>query len=269
MSPSTPVAAAVETVVVDGVAVAVEHLGAGPATIVVVHGEDGTVFLDPFLTALAARHRVAVVHLPGWGVTPPDERVQGVDDLALLVDDYVTQHAPHAAVVGLSFGAWVVAHAAAVHGTAFGRIALVSPVGIKTVARDERSYVDIWASSDEALRAALYGDSARAPDLASADDDVFVRLAHANEAVARHAWEPYLHDPKLARRLHRIAIPALVVTGTADRFVLEPGFGGRWVERIGANARHVAVDGAGHRVEEEMPAELAQIITDFLATPAA
>jgi pimeloyl-ACP methyl ester carboxylesterase len=266
MSTPSPSAPTVDTIDVGGIALAVEHHGTGHA-VVVVHGEDGTVFLDPFVRALATDHRVVVVHLPGWGVSPPHETMQGVDDLALLLDDYVTDHAPGASVVGISIGAWVVAHAAVVQGTGFTKVALVSPVGIKSVARDERSYVDIWASSDDALRRALYGDTSRAPDLATADDDVFIRLAHANEAVARHAWEPYLHDPKLAHRLRRLAVPTLIVTGRDDRFVLEPAFGERWVERIGANAHHVAVDGVGHRVEEEAPAHLAAIITDFLTAP--
>jgi pimeloyl-ACP methyl ester carboxylesterase len=269
MSTPSPSALPVDTVVVGGIALAVEHHGAGPGTVVVVHGEDGTVFLDPFVTALAATQRVVVVHLPGWGVSPPDETVTGVDDLAMVLDDYVMDHAPGADVVGISFGAWVVAHAAAVHGTGFGKVALVAPVGIKTVARDERSYVDLWANSDVALRDALYGDGSRAPDLTTAADETFLRLAHANEAVARHAWEPYLHDPKLAHRLRRLEVPTLVVTGRDDRFVLEPQFGERWVERIGPNAQHVVVDGAGHRVEEEAPTQLAEIITGFLAAPSA
>lgn len=266
MSAPSPSAPAVDMVDVGGVALAVEHHGGGTDTVVLVHGEDGTVHLEPFVRSLAADHRVVIVHLPGWGVSPHDDTMQGVDDLALLLDDYVMDHAPGASVVGISFGAWVVAHAAAVHGTGFRKVALVSPVGIKTVARDERSYVDIWASSDEGLRNALYGDVSRAPDLASATDEVFVRLAHANEAVARHGWEPYLHDPKLAHRLRRLDLPTLIVTGGDDRFVLEPGFGERWVERIGPNARHVSIDAAGHRVEEEAPAQLAAIITEFLAT---
>jgi pimeloyl-ACP methyl ester carboxylesterase len=265
MSAPSSSAPTVDTVDVDGVALAVEHHGAGTATVVVVHGEDGTVFLEPFVRELATGHRVVVLHLPGWGVSPPDDAMQGIDDLALLLDDYVTVHAPGAAVVGISLGAWVVAHAAAVHGRGFGEVALVSPVGIKTVARDERSYVDLWASSDDELRSALYGDVSRAPDLATADDEVFLRLAHAHEAVARHGWEPYLHDPKLARRLRRLDMPTLVVTGRADRFVLEPDFGDRWVQRIGPNARHVRIDAAGHRVEEEFPARLAEVIAEFLA----
>lgn len=263
-SPSIP---AVETVDVRGTAVVIEHHGDGDR-VVVVHGEDGTLFLEPFLAALAAHVRVTVVHLPGWGVSPHDDDVQDVDDLAVLVDDFVTAHAPGAAVVGVSMGAWVVAHAAAVHGRDFGRVALVAPVGIKTVPRDERSYVDLWATSDAALRDALYADPRRAPDLADAGDDLFVRLAHAHEAVARHAWEPYLHDPKLARRLRRITVPTLVVQGAADRFVLEPDFATRWVERIGDNGRLATIDGAGHRVEEEAPEQLANVIATFLATPA-
>lgn len=254
-----------EKLTVHGVEIAVDRGGAGER-VVLIHGEDGALFLDPFFATLAERHEVHLVHLPGWGVSEPHPSIEGVDDLALLLLDYLSaEHAPAAAVVGLSFGAWVAAHAATLAPQRFSKLALVAPVGIKTAARDVRSFVDVWAASSDELRAALYGDVSRAPDLKLLDDDAFLRLAHANEAVARHAWEPYMHDPKLPRRLSRITTPTLIVTGSADRFVLEPDYGQRWVERLGGPTRAVDLDGVGHRIEEETPRDLASLLVDFIA----
>ncbi len=46
-------------------------------------------------------------------------------------------------------------------------------------------------------------------------------VARNAESTARFAWSPYMHDPKLKDRLHRIRIPTLVLWGTADRLIDE------------------------------------------------
>lgn len=265
MTVSTPNDASVSTEArLPAATVVVERFGSGDP-VVLVHPEDGSLFLGPLIDALATRRTVHVVHLPGWGVTPATDDVQDVDDLALLLSDYAaSEFTTGVPVLGLSFGAWVVAEAAVRDRHSFSHVVLVAPVGIKTVGREERSYVDLWATDPDELRALLYGDPARMPDLRALDEDEFLRLAHASEAVARHAWEPYLHDPKLPRRLARLATPTLIVTGARDRFVLEPSFGARWAELIGAAAEHVVMEDVGHRVEEEDPNELARLVHGFL-----
>ena len=248
-------------------AISVERSGHGPP-VILVHGEDGSLFLKPFIDALSASAEVHLIHLPGWGVTPGSSDIEGVDDLALVLSDYArSQFSAPTPVIGLSLGAWVTAEAAVFGPGLFSKIVLVSPVGIKTSARDERSYVDLWATDPVALRDCLYGDAERVPDLRELGDDEFLRLAHATEAVARHGWAPYLHDPKLARRLVRLTSPTLIVTGTDDRFVLEPEFGERWAERVAGPSEHVALEGVGHRAEEEAPDELAATIHRFLGPP--
>jgi len=257
----------VEDVSLTSATVAVERSGQGPP-VMLVHGEDGSLFLNPFIEALGTTREVHLINLPGWGVTPGSNDIEGIDDLGLVLSDYATsQFASPTPVIGLSLGAWVTAEAAVFDQGLFSHVVLVSPVGIKTTARDERSYADIWATDPNELRRLLYGDPSRMPDLSALDDDEFLRLAHASEAVARHAWEPYLHDPKLARRLVRLTAPTLIVTGTEDRFVLEPSFGERWAELISGESRHVALEGVGHRAEEEAPDELAAAIHTFLASP--
>jgi pimeloyl-ACP methyl ester carboxylesterase len=247
--------------------VSVEQSGHGPP-VILVHGEDGSLFLNPFIAALGANREVHLINLPGWGVTPGSSAIEGVDDLGLVLTDYaMSQFASPTPVVGLSLGAWVTAEAAVFGQHLFSKVVLVSPVGIKTTARDERSYVDLWATDPVELRRLLYGDPSRMPDLRDLDDDEFLRLAHATEAVARHVWEPYLYDPKLARRLVRLTSPTLIVTGTDDHFVLEPSFGERWAELVAGASEHVALEGVGHRAEEEAPDELAAVIHEFLESP--
>lgn len=268
MTVSTPRAASSLGVVqLPSATVMVERVGSG-APIVVVHGEDGSLFVRPFIEALGAHRTVHLIHLPGWGVTPESEHVQDVDDLGLLLIDYAaSEFTSGVPVLGLSFGAWVVAQAAVRDQHAFSRVVLVSPVGIKTLGREERSYVDLWATDPGELRDLLYGDRSRMPDLTALDDDDFLRLARANEAVARHSWQPYFHDPKLPHRLARLTSPTLIVTGGQDRFVLEPSFGERWADLIGGSAEHAVLEPAGHRVEEEDPSGLARLVHDFLDTP--
>jgi pimeloyl-ACP methyl ester carboxylesterase len=257
----------VEEVPLTSGTVNIERSGQGPP-VMLVHGEDGSLFLNPFIEALGTTREVHLINLPGWGVTPGSSDIEGIDDLGLVLSDYATsQFASPTPVIGLSLGAWVTAEAAVFGQGLFSKVVLVSPVGIKTTARDERSYVDLWATDPVELRRLLYGDASRMPDLRHLDDDDFLRLAHAAEAVARHGWAPYLYNPKLARRLVRLTSPTLIITGTEDHFVLEPSFGERWAELITGASEPIALEGVGHRAEEEAPDELAAVIHQFLDSP--
>ena len=67
-----------------------------------------------------------------------------------------------------------------------------------------------------------YSDPAiAARDYKAMPDDAVRAVARNREATARYAWSPYMHDPKLKGRLHRIKIPTLFLWGAADRIVSE------------------------------------------------
>jgi pimeloyl-ACP methyl ester carboxylesterase len=140
---------------------------------------------------------------------------------------------------------------------------LISPVGIKTGGREDRAFVDLYATRPDEVTRALYADPSAAPQPATFSDEQFLELATAQEAVTRFAWEPYLHNPQLASRLARIRVPSLVINGAADAFVLEPGYFATFAGLIGDNATTRAIPGAGHRVEEEAPQQLAHEIATF------
>ena len=48
-----------------------------------------------------------------------------------------------------------------------------------------------------------------------------------------------------------------------DGFVLERGYVNAWAELVGANARTATIPGAGHRIDEEAPGELAGLVSAF------
>ena len=47
------------------------------------------------------------------------------------------------------------------------------------------------------------------------------RRVRSRDALARYGWSPYMHNPKLPGRLHRVRAASLVLWGAQDRMVSE------------------------------------------------
>jgi pimeloyl-ACP methyl ester carboxylesterase len=239
-----------------------ERAGTGPP-LLYLHGEDGFLFARPLLDELARHFTVIAPLHPAWhGPCPRHIRV--LDDLSYLYLELLDHLDISCPVVGSSIGGWIAAEMATKTEARISSLVLVAPLGIKTGDREHRTFVDIYATRASDLRSALYADAAKAPDLTAFDDDQFLALATAQEAVTRFGWEPYLHNPQLPARLARIRRPTLVVNGDSDRFVLDPDYYSTFSGLIGDNARLVTLPGVGHRVDEEAPARLGELIADFV-----
>ena len=121
-------------------------------------------------------------------------------------------------VVGVSFGAWIAA-AMAVKSTArMSRLVLANPVGIKVGDRETRDILDIFAMLEAEFLENAFADPATATrDYRAMGEDELRVVARNRESTARFAWSPYMHDPKLRQRLHRIRIPTLVLWGDRGR----------------------------------------------------
>jgi pimeloyl-ACP methyl ester carboxylesterase len=236
----------------------------GGRPLLFLHGEDGLLFSGPFLDGLAAHFDVVAPSHPGWAGSPRPSHVRTVDDISYVYLDLLDAIEGRPLLVGASIGGWIAAEMATKAPERIAGLVLVAPLGVRQGSRMDRTFVDIYASAPDTVRASLYGDVRRAPDLSALSEQEFVQLATAQEAVARYGWEPYLHNPQLRHRLSRLRLPTLVVAGGADRFVIAPGYYGRYAGLIGAHAELCVVDGAGHRVEEEAPAELAGIVGRFV-----
>jgi len=233
--------------------------------LVLMHGADGLLFCEPFLDALSARHEVLVPCHPGWHGSSRPSHVKTVRDIAELHCEFMESLRGPVPIVGLSFGAWVAAETALLARDMVSILCLISPVGIHVGNRETRNFVDLFAIAVEDRRKVLYSDTTHAPRLGEVQSDsVFFELAKAEEAFARFAWQPYLHDPKLVHRLRRISASTLIISGEKDAFVLADGYYRQYAEAIGDNARHMKIPGAGHRIEEEQAGELAAHIHRFI-----
>jgi pimeloyl-ACP methyl ester carboxylesterase len=93
------------------------------------------------------------------------------------------------------------------------------------------------------------------------DVDAILAAYRDASALARFAWSPYMHDPKLERRLRRITAPTLVAAPMDDRLI-PAAHASRYAERIGAES-HFFPD-CGHAMYFEQPAEFAELVTHFL-----
>lgn len=246
----------------DGTDVEVRRRGSGPP-LLFLHGADGILFCEPFLSRLEQQFEVIVPHHPRWGQSPRAQRCTTVDDLAYVHLDLlealesVDRPVP---VVGASLGAWIALEMAVKDRHALGPLVLVSPLGIKFSGHTTREFLDLYASSRDEVREAMYADDP--PDLSTLSDEEFLYLARAQEAATLYTWEPYQHRPALGHLLHRVAQSTLVVSGARDGFILRDDHGQLLAKELGA--RHEALD-TGHRVEEQAPDELATLIEGFLA----
>src|SRR3989442_579855 len=91
--------------------------------------------------------------------------------------------------------------------------------------------------------------------------DVLALLYRQNTALARVAWNPYLYNPLLRRRLARIATPTLLAWGAHDR--LAPlQCAEAWRKEIPGAVLRV-FDASGHVPHLEEPEAVAAAVTEF------
>ena len=217
----------------------------------------------PAVARLAAKARVIAPSHPGFGASELAPFMTTVEDLSYFYLDLMDAlDLRGAIVVGVGFGGWIAA-ATAVKSTArMSHLVLANPVGIKAGGRETRDMVDIFATLDPDFNKLAYFDpKAGERDYKSMPEAEVAQTARNRESLARFAWQPYMHDPKLMSRLHRIRIPTLVLWGKHDR-ILSEGYGRAYGAAI-PGARFELIDEAGHLPHIEQPQRFADRVFAF------
>jgi len=218
----------------------------------------------PVLDRLAEHARVIAPSHPGFGGSAQPRSFTTIDDLAYFYLDLLDQlELAGVTVVGVSLGAWIAAEMAIKSTARISHLILANAVGIKNGDRESRDIADIFAVTEAQFNELAYFE----PKIAARDyttmADADVRLVARNrEATARYGWSPYMHDPKLKARLHRIRIPTLFLWGTSDRIVSE-AYGRAYCAAI-PGARFETIARAGHFPHLEQPEEFSRKIFAFI-----
>ena len=252
-----------QTVSVGGIRIEMIERGEG-RPLLFLHPEIGIEENSAALARLSARARVLAPIHPGFGASELPPSFDHIDDLAYFYLDLIEQLAlDNIVMVGVAFGGWVAAEIAIKTTARISHLVLANPVGIKVGPREQRDIADIFAiTEDEFVKLAYCDPQLGKRDYKAMPVDELRSAARNREATARYGWSPFLHDPKLKPRLHRIKVPTLLLWGSHDRIVRE-AYGRAYCAAI-PGARFERIERAGHFPHVEQPDAFADRIFAFI-----
>ncbi|MGH9243415.1 MAG: alpha/beta fold hydrolase [Acidimicrobiales bacterium] len=246
--------------------------GDGP-TLVYLHSSAGEGPGLEFLWRAAEHFDVVAPVFPGFWGSEGIEQIDDMEDAVFhLLDVFDRLDLDRPVVSGLSLGGWLSAELATRYPDRIAALVLVNAVGLYVegapigdiFGRSPAELVDDLFSDHTTPIAQLaltlegtWHDPARFGEMPF---DLVRPLIQHLAAVARLGWNPYLHNPKLRRRLPRITVPTLVVVADGDRLV--PAAHAEVYAAEIPGARLELVPGA-HMLPVERPVELAEVIARF------
>jgi pimeloyl-ACP methyl ester carboxylesterase len=251
-----------ETAMMAGVALHVSTAGRGEP-LLALHHDIGSPERPALLDALAERFTVLAPAHPGYDRSARPGWLRSVRDVAVMYQGLLAERGlTGTTLLGLGFGGWIAAEMATMAPRDFRRMVLAGAMGIKPERSDILdqalvSYVDYVRAgfSDPGAFERTFGADVPTPILEQWDIN--------REMTFRIAWRPYMYNPTLPHLLGGVRTPTLVVWGREDRIVpLECGE--RYAKAL-PRARLTVIEGAGHFVDLERPAELARAVIDFAA----
>ncbi|MFD7181771.1 alpha/beta fold hydrolase [Streptomyces sp. NPDC059904] len=248
--------------------------------VVLVHGTpfSSYVWRGP-ARALAARHRVYVWDLPGYGSSAKHDG----QDVSLAAHARVlTELLGHwgldrpgaePAVAAHDFGGCVALRARLLHGARYERLALVDPVALapwgSPTYRHLGAHAEVFAQLPSALHEALvreYIRSASHRGLHPATLDRLVAPWCTPEGQPAFYRQIEQNDQRftdeIQGRYGELDLPVLICWGTDDTWI--PVARGHELAKLIPGAELRLIEGAGHLVQEDAPAELTGAVTEFL-----
>jgi len=234
----------------DGFRIRYLEAGAGEP-LVYLHGGGG-LQLTPAHELLSRRFHVFALEMPGFGQSPENTRTQSMPELAATM----TQAATNLGVAGFNL-----------MGTSFGGktalwLALQSPERVSALVLESPAAIRPESaapppSSPDELAKRLYAHPERVPRHPPFDAETRAKVRR----FATRVLGPN-RDPELEGRLGELAIPALVLFGTADGMI-PPEMGRIYMDLL-PNCHLVFIYDAGHEIGAERPEAFAEAVIDFL-----
>jgi pimeloyl-ACP methyl ester carboxylesterase len=225
--------------------------------------------------SLAHDYRVFVWDMPGFGAS---DKADGQDVSLAAQGGVFAELLAHwdldrPVVVAHDVGGAVALRAHLLHGAAYGKLALVDPVALAPWGSPSfrllGAHADVFSQLPEALHRALVSAyvssaSARGPHPAVLDALVEPWLTQDGQPAfyRQIAQAEMRHTDEIQDRYGGIEVPVLVCWGTEDAWIpvakaheLAGRIPGAWLRLI---------EGAGHLVQEDAPAELTAALLGFL-----
>jgi pimeloyl-ACP methyl ester carboxylesterase len=248
--------------------------GSGPS-VVYLHSAQGETPGLPLLERLADWADTVAPVFPGFGESEGIDDIDDVEDAVFhLLDVFDQLGLTSPAVVGLSLGGWLAAEIATRYPERTSRLMLVNPAGLYIPGHEIKEIfgrnldelaVELFADQDHPVAQLMHQMASLSMSTLTGEIpfEMLKPLLQSQAATAKLGWDPYLHNPKLQKRLYRVTAPTLVVHGAQDGLIPR-AHAEAYVAGI-AGARLVDVDGAAHMLSLEKPDELSALVRDFVS----
>jgi len=235
--------------------------GNGPP-LLFLHGMEGVEGCAKLIELLARDFRVYAPSHPGFGASELPRAFSTVDDLAYFYLDLLDHFDLRGVtVVGFSLGGWIAAEILVKDSSRAARLILGAPLGLRTANKRAREVTDLFMLDPKEMDATLQVTSPRKVSLQALPERMLERMARNAEAVCLFGWAPYLSNPKLHLRLHRIKVPTVVLWGEQDR--LAPlDYAKKFAGQLKA-ARLETLAACGHRIYVDCPDLAAATIVNY------
>jgi pimeloyl-ACP methyl ester carboxylesterase len=232
--------------------------------LLLLHGAGGFRADDEYVALLGRHRRLIAPSHPGFGASSLPDWIERPDDIAHIYLSLLDRlGAAPIDVIGCSLGGWIAAELASMVPERFRKLVLVGPVGVKLGSRDTLDVPDIFAMPAAAVEKLLYHDPDRhRPDVTQLTDDQLAIMLRNRETTALLTWEPFMHNPKLRHRLHRVQCPTLFLRGASDGLVSASYLDG--YAALLADTRTLTIASAGHLPQQEQPAAFVNAVQSFL-----
>ncbi|TDE26978.1 alpha/beta fold hydrolase [Actinomadura sp. 6K520] len=248
------------------------------APVVLLHGTPFSSFVwRGVARALATTHRVYVWDMPGYGTSEMSEgqdvslAAQGRVFIELLAHWGLDEPM----VVAHDFGGAVALRAHLLHGARYRALALVDPVALAPWGSPFFRLVGANAEVFEQLPPALHGALVREyvssashrglhPAVLEALVDPWLGDAGQPAFYRQIAQADQRYTDEIQSRYGELELPVLICWGASDTWI--PVAKAHELAALVPGSRLHLIDGAGHLVQEDAPAELTAALTAFLAT---
>ncbi|HXG17795.1 MAG TPA: alpha/beta hydrolase [Methylomirabilota bacterium] len=243
--------------------VRVFEAGAGEP-LLFLHSAAGAGLWTEGIDRLAQHFHIFLPDHPGFGPSPLPDWLTGMDDMVFHYIDVLHALGLRDAVriAGASFGGWIAAEFAAFHPERVKKLVLIDAAGLRI---PEVPLPDVFRIPPQNILPLVFHDLSKATAVTPKDlgIDAMVQMFHDRSAFARLSWNPYLHDPKLRRRIKQAAhTPTLIVWGRQDQLI--PPVYAEEYRKLLPHARIAYIDQCGHDPTIEQPDEFARVVVEFL-----
>jgi pimeloyl-ACP methyl ester carboxylesterase len=266
-----------------GVRVMLSKGGGHPETIdvhgrptVLMHNGEGTPFIYlhstlgeaamwlPFYQTWSKRFRVLVPTHPGFGQSGGFDDIDVIEDMVFhYVELLDTLGLDEVCIGGVSLGGWIAAEFACRWPERVKKLWIADAPGLWVPQQPLGDLFRVVRDRDK-LRKLLFHDPTSAIATLvirdNPDEESMMAAYQSLTVLARLTWErPY--NPKLAKRLHRVRCPTLLLWGAQDKLV-PPAYGEAY-HRLIQGSQLKLLPQCGHLPMFEREAEFVQTVADF------